>query len=88
MQPQCRTAKNDLPTENQAKAGWLSSHRLLLGSCLEELTATVAGGPLEGGDDGSLMLAVHDGWQRGEEGSPEVLDAAIVVVRVVVLVHA
>jgi hypothetical protein len=84
MQPQCRTAKNDLPTENQAKAGWLSSHPLLLGSCLEELT----GGPLEGGAGGSLMLTVHDGWQRGEEGRLEVLDAAIVVVRVAVLVHA
>jgi hypothetical protein len=51
------------------KAVCLSSHPLLLGSCLEELAAAVAGCPLEGRDVGdATMVAVHDGWQHGEEG--------------------
>ena len=57
----------------------LSSHPLL-GSCLEELAAAVAGCPLERRDvGGAAMVAVHDGWQRGEEGrrSRGLLQAAV-----------
>jgi hypothetical protein len=76
-----------LQTTNQVKAGCLRSHPLL-NSCLEELTTAVAGSPLEGGAGGSPMLAIHDGWQRGEEGRPEVLDAVVVVARVIMVIHA
>ena len=81
-----------LQTTNQVKAGCLSSHPLLA-SRLEELAAAAAAGgrggcPPEGGDGGGPVLAVHDGWQRGEEGRPEVLDPVVVVGVVVMIVDA